>query len=73
MPPVSHYPTCSVYKDSAKDLPEQYICDHLAWEAPSPAYWCPRGYAVVICDQRGSGNSPGYLRPFSSQHYDSET
>jgi uncharacterized protein len=29
------------------------------WEAPDPAYWVPRGYAVVNCDLRGFGNSEG--------------
>ncbi|PWY65401.1 alpha/beta-hydrolase [Aspergillus eucalypticola CBS 122712] len=30
-----------------------------AWEAPDPADWCKRGYAVVNCDSRGAGNSEG--------------
>ncbi len=25
------------------------------WESPDPAYWVPRGYAVVNCDLRASG------------------
>jgi putative CocE/NonD family hydrolase len=29
------------------------------WEAPDPAYWVPRGYAVVNCDLRGFGASDG--------------
>jgi hypothetical protein len=29
------------------------------WEAPDPAHWVPRGYAVVNCDLRGCGNSDG--------------
>ena len=29
------------------------------WESPDPAYWVPRGYAVVNCDLRGFGNSDG--------------
>ncbi|KAL4908845.1 hypothetical protein BDW74DRAFT_187347 [Aspergillus multicolor] len=64
------YARCSAYKKSAELIPQEHHCDHLAWEAPSPAYWCPRGYAVVICDQRGTGNSPGHLRLFSTQNFD---
>jgi uncharacterized protein len=30
-----------------------------SWEAPDPAYWVPRGYAVVNCDLRGFGTSHG--------------
>jgi predicted acyl esterase len=30
-----------------------------SWEAPDPAYWVPRGYAVVNCDLRGFGASEG--------------
>jgi predicted acyl esterase len=30
-----------------------------SWEAPDPAYWVPRGYAVVNCDLRGCGSSEG--------------
>jgi predicted acyl esterase len=29
------------------------------WESPDPAYWVPRGYAVVNCDLRGFGTSDG--------------
>ena len=29
------------------------------WESPDPAYWVPRGYAVVNCDLRGFGTSEG--------------
>jgi predicted acyl esterase len=33
------------------------------FEGPDPAYWCPRGYAVVNCDARGIGRSEGDM-PF---------
>ncbi|NLT06513.1 MAG: CocE/NonD family hydrolase [Solirubrobacterales bacterium] len=29
------------------------------WEAPDPAWWTARGYAVVNCDLRGCGTSDG--------------
>ena len=30
-----------------------------SWEAPDPAVWVPRGYAVVNADLRGAGTSEG--------------
>jgi predicted acyl esterase len=42
------------------------------WEAPDPAYWVPRGYAVVNCDLRGCGSSEGIgdlLSPAESDDY----
>ncbi|MEO6040475.1 MAG: CocE/NonD family hydrolase [Croceibacterium sp.] len=33
-----------------------------AFEAPDPLFWCPRGYAVVYADARGSWLSGGDLR-----------
>lgn len=35
------------------------------WEAPDPAVWVQRGYAVVNADMRGSGTSGGTGRLFS--------
>ena len=32
-----------------------------AFEAPDPAYWCPRGYAVIYPDPRGTWLSPGEM------------
>ena len=29
------------------------------WEAPDPAFWLPRGFAVVNADMRGAGTSDG--------------
>jgi predicted acyl esterase len=43
-----------------------------SWEAPDPAHWVPRGYAVVNCDLRGSGSSEGtgdLLSPGESEDY----
>jgi predicted acyl esterase len=30
-----------------------------SWEAPDPAFWLPRGFAVVNADMRGAGTSEG--------------
>ena len=38
---------------------------YLAWETGNPLYWCPRGYALVRVDSRGSGKSPGQSDPSS--------
>ncbi len=47
------------------------LCDQgssgrfLRWETVDPERWVPDGYAVVQVDSRGTGQSPGYLDPFS--------
>ena len=35
------------------------VTGSIAFEANDPAYWVPNGYAVIIVDPRGFGNSPG--------------
>lgn len=37
------------------------------FEAPDPADWCPRGYAVVLADARGTFNSEGDMYQFGTQ------
>ncbi|KAH6629745.1 Alpha/Beta hydrolase protein [Boeremia exigua] len=37
------------------------------FEAPDPADWCPRGYAVIQADARGTFNSEGDMHQFGSQ------
>ena len=39
-----------------------WISRFTAFEAPDPAFWCPRGYAVVFVDPRGAWLSQGDLR-----------
>ena len=38
---------------------------YLRWEVPDPERWVPHGYVLIVIDSRGSGQSPGYLDPFS--------
>jgi len=38
-----------------------WISKYTAFEAPDPAYWCPRGYAVVYPDPRGTWYSQGEM------------
>jgi uncharacterized protein len=37
------------------------------WEAPDPAWWTARGFAVVNCDLRGAGRSDGVGSLFSDE------
>src|ERR1700722_16887 len=46
----------------AAGVEEGWISPYTAFEAPDPLYWCPRGYAVVYPDPRGSWYSQGELR-----------
>ena len=32
---------------------------YMNWETGNPMWWCPRGYALLRVDSRGSGKSPG--------------
>lgn len=40
------------------------------WEAPDPATWVERGYAVVNCDMRGAGTSDGVGELLSQQEHE---
>ena len=46
---------------------EEKANPYLAWETANPIWWCPRGYACVRVDARGSGKSPGRSDPSSYQ------
>ncbi len=51
-------------------LPQSKAFSHSAWtswEAPDPAHWVARGYAVVNADLRGWGTSEGVGELFSEQ------
>jgi predicted acyl esterase len=41
--------------------------DLTGWEAPDPAWWTTRGFAVVNCDLRGGGKSDGVCSLLSDQ------
>ncbi|HKA46369.1 MAG TPA: CocE/NonD family hydrolase [Burkholderiales bacterium] len=38
---------------------------YMNWETVNPLWWCPRGYALLRVDTRGSGKSPGKSDPSS--------
>jgi hypothetical protein len=42
-------------------IPKSWTSDLEKFEAPDPAEWCPRGYAIVNVDPRGVGDSDGNI------------
>ncbi len=46
---------------------EEAANEHMNWETVNPLWWCPRGYAALRIDSRGSGRSPGKSEPSSHQ------
>ena len=44
------------------DVAEGWISQYTAFEAPDPAFWCERGFAVVYPDPRGCWYSEGEQR-----------
>jgi len=53
----------SVYQKDKLWIPpadlEEKPNPYMNWETANPLWWCPRGYALVRVDARGSGKSPG--------------
>ena len=47
-----------------------WISKYTAFEAPDPAYWCPRGYAIVYPDPRGTWYSQGEMNHGGAQEGD---
>ncbi|MBU7573267.1 MAG: CocE/NonD family hydrolase [Hydrogenophaga sp.] len=43
---------------------------YLRWEVADPERWIPLGYAIVVVDSRGAGESPGKLQVWSPQEVD---
>jgi len=37
------------------------------WEGPDPAWWCPKGYAIINPDARGIAHSPGKTTMIGTQ------
>src|SRR5688572_7769917 len=46
---------------------EEKANPYMNWECTNPLWWCPRGYALVRVDSRGSGKSLGASDPSSYQ------
>jgi uncharacterized protein len=49
-----------------EDLEEE-ANEYMNWETANPLWWCPRGYALLRVDTRGTGKSPGRCDPSSYQ------
>ncbi|KAK0311713.1 hypothetical protein LTR82_014242 [Friedmanniomyces endolithicus] len=50
---------------SFSEVNPQQKSEHSVWETPDPAFWTKHGYAVVRADERGTGQSPGFLDTMS--------
>jgi uncharacterized protein len=46
---------------------EERANPYMNWETVNPEWWCPRGYASLRIDERGSGKSPGQLVAYTLQ------
>jgi predicted acyl esterase len=46
---------------------EEKANPYMNWETVNPEWWCPRGYAALRIDERGSGKSPGQLVAYTLQ------
>ena len=61
----------SVYQKDKLWVPpddlEEKANPYMNWETVNPLWWCPRGYALVRVDTRGTGKSPGKSEPSSYQ------
>ncbi|KAK4612271.1 Cocaine esterase, partial [Fulvia fulva] len=58
-------PYSDFHPKSFSEVNPQQKSEHSAWETPDPAYWTSQGYAVVRADERGTGQSPGFLDTMS--------
>ena len=77
------FPVRVTYGPYGKDIPyrqfhaasfseviRKHKSTHSAWEVPDPLFWTSNGYVVVRADERGTGNSPGFLDSMSAATYD---
>lgn len=53
------------FPSSFAELNPEQKSTHSAWETPDPGYWTSQGYAIVRADERGLGQSPGFLDTMS--------
>jgi uncharacterized protein len=58
---VYHKDKLWVPPEDLEEKPNPYM----NWESGNPLWWCPRGFAIVRVDARGSGKSPGRSEPSS--------
>ncbi|KAH6649133.1 X-Pro dipeptidyl-peptidase C-terminal non-catalytic domain-containing protein [Truncatella angustata] len=53
------------YKGSFSQVNPEHRSKYSAWETPDPVFWTRHGYAIVRADERGLGQSPGFLDTMS--------
>ncbi|GAP89108.2 putative X-Pro dipeptidyl-peptidase C-terminal non-catalytic domain-containing protein [Rosellinia necatrix] len=58
-------PYSTFHEGSFAELNPEHRSKYSAWETPDPVYWTRQGYAVVRADERGLGQSPGFLDTMS--------
>ncbi|KAK5716527.1 hypothetical protein LTR15_009418 [Elasticomyces elasticus] len=58
-------PYADFHAKSFAEVNPQQKSEHSVWETPDPAFWTKNGYAVVRADERGTGQSPGFLDTMS--------
>ncbi|KAK8067055.1 X-Pro dipeptidyl-peptidase [Apiospora hydei] len=59
------FPVLCTYGPYGKDIPYATFFVGSFNETPDPVFWTSRGYAVVRADERGLGQSPGFLDTMS--------
>ena len=63
-----HKPEHAYYKYRVGcGVPDSDLSTYCGFEAPDPAYWVPRGYAVIYADPRGVWGSEGDATFYSHQ------
>ncbi|KAI8625328.1 X-Pro dipeptidyl-peptidase C-terminal non-catalytic domain-containing protein [Xylariaceae sp. FL1651] len=58
-------PYATFFKGSFAQVNPEHRSKYSAWETPDPVFWTKHGYAVVRADERGTGQSPGFLDTMS--------
>ncbi|KAI0023549.1 X-Pro dipeptidyl-peptidase C-terminal non-catalytic domain-containing protein [Xylariomycetidae sp. FL0641] len=58
-------PYAKFFPASFAEVNPEHRSKYSAWETPDPVYWTGHGYAVVRADERGTGQSPGFLDTMS--------
>jgi putative CocE/NonD family hydrolase len=57
--------TLSFHAKSYSEVNPEHHSDHSAWETPDPGFWTKNDYIIVRADERGLGQSPGFLDTMS--------
>jgi uncharacterized protein len=67
-----HFPAFTIYaRFPGAGVRTEWVSESVLFEGPDPAFWCPRGYAIVAVDPRGVWHSEGEAR-FADQIHEAE-